>query len=160
MNSLVFMRHRTPSEAGGVPDVDVTPVMNMFIILIPFLVSMAVFTHVSILEFSLPPNVGAQLDAKEGKPRLKPTIVIKEEFLAVTLGESMLDSIALRGGRHDVDSLRRALRMRRPSFDIANEAIVAAGDRINVETIVAVMDACRAEGFAKLGLSEASGGEP
>ena len=33
--------------AAEVADLDVTPVMNMFIILIPFLVSMAAFTHLA-----------------------------------------------------------------------------------------------------------------
>jgi biopolymer transport protein ExbD len=36
-------------------DLDVTPVMNLFMVLIPFLVSMAVFTHLAVVDFSLPP---------------------------------------------------------------------------------------------------------
>ena len=35
-------------------DVDVTPVMNVFVILIPFLLLMAVFTKIAIIDFSLP----------------------------------------------------------------------------------------------------------
>ena len=36
-------------------DLDITPMMNIFMILIPFLVSMAVFTQIAVVEFSLPP---------------------------------------------------------------------------------------------------------
>jgi len=36
-------------------ELDVTPVMNLFMVLIPFLVSMAVFTHIAVIDFSLPP---------------------------------------------------------------------------------------------------------
>ncbi len=157
MSTLSFMRHRTASEAADVSDVDVTPVMNMFIILLPFLVSMAVFTHVTILEFTLPPNVGTGLDASLGKPRLKPTVVIKQDYLALTVGEKLLDSIPAIDGVQNIDSLRSSLRRKRSGFDIVDEAIVAVHDRIRVETIVAVMDACRAEGFSKLGLSETGG---
>ena len=62
---LSFLNHQPPSEAADVADLDVTPVMNMFVILIPFLVSMAVFAHVSIIEFSLPPNVGPSMAASQ-----------------------------------------------------------------------------------------------
>ena len=40
-------------------DLDVTPVMNLFMVLIPFLVSMAVFTHIAVIDFSLPPGDAA-----------------------------------------------------------------------------------------------------
>ena len=50
----LFRSSHPPSQTIDNADVDVTPVMNVFIILIPFLVSMAVFTHHAIVEFSLP----------------------------------------------------------------------------------------------------------
>jgi biopolymer transport protein ExbD len=49
MSLTLYKSQRPPSELVESADLDVTPVMNMFIILIPFLVSMAVFTNLSIL---------------------------------------------------------------------------------------------------------------
>ncbi len=157
MNSLLN-RMRTPSEAAGADiDIDVTPVMNMFVILIPFLVSMAVFTHVSILEFSLPPNVGAGMDSSEGKPKLKTTIVVAPSFLAITLGENLLDSIPVQpNGEYQLGRLETLLGARRENMDIQDEAIVAVRDAVRFKHVVAVMDRVREVGFEKVGLSSAT----
>jgi biopolymer transport protein ExbD len=145
-----------PSESSDVIDVDVTPVMNMFIILIPFLISVAVFTQLSILEFSLPPNVGTGLDDSSGKPRLKLTVVVAPEYLAITYGENRLDSIPLINDSYDLSLLSSRLSARRDSVEINNEIIVAVRDKVRFENVVAVMDRCRDAGFEKAGLSSAT----
>ncbi len=82
MRLTVSNRGNTPSEsASEVFDIDVTPVMNMFVVLIPFLVSMAVFSHFASHDFYLPSNAGAGLDQSQGKLKLKTTLV----FLILTL---------------------------------------------------------------------------
>lgn len=135
--------------------IDVTPVMNMFIILIPFLVSMAVFTHVAIIDFSLPPNVGSGLDDSQGKPKLKLTVVVAADYVAITRGADMLDSVGNRDGAYRLDSLRLLLPARRQAADIQDEAVVAVQDRIRFKHVVDVMDICRESGFDKVGLSSA-----
>ncbi len=157
MRGLTLTKNsRRPSETADVAvDIDVTPVMNMFIILIPFLVSMAVFTQVSIVEFSLPPNVGANLDDSAGKPKLKITVVVTPTFTGITLGEKMLDSIPAIDGEHDYETLAKRLAIRRQSADIKNEVVVAVRDEVVFEKVIAVMDRCRETGFEKVGLSSA-----
>lgn len=155
--SLTFIKNtRSPSTAASeIIDIDVTPIMNMFVILIPFLVSMAVFTHLTILEFSLPPNVGAGLDKSMGKPKLKITIVISDTYLAITHGELMLDSIGIVNDEYDYALFKEKLLLRRDGVDIKNEVVVAVGDRIKFKNVVTVMDRCREAGFEKVGLSSA-----
>jgi biopolymer transport protein ExbD len=154
---LSFMRSMlSPSEVADVIDIDVTPVMNMFIILIPFLVSVAVFTQLSILEFSLPPNVGTGLDDSTGKPKLKLTVVVTPDYLALTHGENLLDSMGLKEGRFDLSMLTERLLVRRDSIEIKDEVIVAVRDKVKFEDVVSVMDRCREAGFEKTGLSSAT----
>lgn len=144
--------------AADVVDVDVTPVMNMFVILIPFLVSMAVFAHLSILDFSLPPNVGTHLDPSQGTPRLRLTVVVTPGYLAVTRGAEMLDSLHAAEGVYELDSLRTVLGMRRQGGDEPDEVIVAVQDKVRFRHVVNVMDVCRASGFTRVGLSSAPSG--
>ena len=66
-SSNVSIVSRRPSGLDGNAEIDVTPVMNMFIILIPFLVSMAVFTHLATHALSLP--VTAPPPGEESLPR-------------------------------------------------------------------------------------------
>ncbi len=156
MNLAFSKRNSAPSEvASDTIDIDVTPVMNMFIILIPFLVSVAVFTHLTIIEFSLPPNVGMGLDTSEGKPKLKMTVVVTSDYLAITHGDAMLDSIPIVNGEYDYTLLFKKLSIHRKESDIKNEVIVAVRDAIRFKHVVKVMDRCRGAGFEKVGLSSA-----
>jgi biopolymer transport protein ExbD len=98
-----------PSYIPESIDIDVTPIMNMFFILIPFLVSMAVFTHLAVLHFSLPPNAGSALASPEIQPKLKLTVIIAEEYLAVTRGDRMLDSLAMINSDYDLTALAERL---------------------------------------------------
>lgn len=143
-------------ESESVPELDVTPVMNMFVILIPFLISMAVFTHMSILSFSLPPDSSSGINQNSGKPRLKLTVVVTDDYLAITHGEKMLDSIPTINGFINYSGLVQKMITHRASMDIQDEAIVAVRDSVKFQDMVKVMDICRAAGFEKIGVSSAS----
>ncbi|MDR2578111.1 MAG: biopolymer transporter ExbD [Chitinispirillales bacterium] len=152
----LFKSSRPPSDMAKA-DVDVTPVMNVFVILIPFLVSMAVFTQVSIIEFSVPSDVGQSSGQSSDKPRLRLTVLLTESFLAVTEGERMLDSLPLLdNGQYPFDSLKQALSLRRPQSDFSDEVIVAVRDRVAFRHVVRAMDVSRESGFTKIGISGAA----
>ncbi len=154
---MSLRKSRTPSEAASeVIDIDVTPVMNMFVILIPFLVSMAVFTHLSIIEFSLPSNANNSNPTElNKKPKLKLTAVITKKYIALTQGENMLDSIPLINGKYNFKRLKKSLAVNRESLELKNEMVVAVKDQIKFEHVVHVMDQCKVVGFKKVGLSSA-----
>jgi biopolymer transport protein ExbD len=153
-----FVKNKPPSETATEVDLDLTPLMSMFLILLPFLVSMAVLTHLTIIEFSLPPNVGPGLQgASSEKPRLKLTMVLTSQYLLVTHGEQMLDSLPIVDDAPAVfDSLPAMLSRYRQTFDIQNEMVVASSDQVRLKNIVALMDRCKAAGFEKIGLSSAA----
>lgn len=156
MKLSLFRSSTPPSENAETPDIDVTPVMNMFIILIPFLVSMAVFTHVSIIDFSVPSSVGSGTDFSDGKPKLKLTVLVTDSFLAVTEGDTMLDSLPAEGGELPFDSLLRVLPVRQSKSDFPDEVIVASRDAVAFKHVVKVMDISRECGFSKIGISGAT----
>lgn len=152
---LSFTSQRTPSEAAEVADLDVTPVMNMFVILIPFLVSMAAFTQLSIVEFMLPPNVNASMANQSEKPHPKLTVRIGGDYMAIVLGEVLLDSLPVKDSEFPFDSLSNCLKTRTLEKNYQDEIIVASTDKISFKHVVRVMDLCRAAGFKKIGLSSA-----
>ena len=163
MKLSLFRTNQPPSELEPAADIDVTPVMNMFIILIPFLVSMAVFTHLSIIEFSLPPNVGTAMNNEEVKPKPKLTIRVGDDYMGIVLGENLMDSLPVINGIYLFDSLGMLLKLRKEELDYHEEIIVASLDRIPFKRIVAVMDLCRDAGLDNIGLSSATeetGGVP
>jgi biopolymer transport protein ExbD len=141
-------RFSTESE-----ELSIVPVMNMFLILIPFLVSMAVFAHVAVIDVSLPPEAGLGQGPK--KNDLKLTVAMQAAGFQVVLGDSLLAAIPYKNDRPNYIALDSTLRAARPTLTHQEEAVVAVADGIIFEKVVAVMDVCREAGFAKLGLSGA-----
>lgn len=157
MKLSLYRSIRPPSQVAHTEDLDVTPVMNMFIILIPFLVSMAVFTRMSIIEFSLPPNVGVQMNQSQVKPEPKLTIRIGGDYVGVVLGEELLDSLPVVSGTFPMEALREKIRIRKSLHGYSGEVVIASLDGIAFKHVVAVMDICRDAGLEKIGLSSATG---
>jgi biopolymer transport protein ExbD len=156
MQLSLFQRNKPVSESAEENEIDVAPVMNMFIILVTFLISMTVFTHIAILQFTLPPNVSKALDQSSGKPKVRLTVRLGSDYLGIVLGEKLLDSLPVTGGRFPFDALAAQLRQRRAQADEQDEIVIASRDEIAFKQIVHVMDLCRDAGFGKVGLSSAT----
>jgi biopolymer transport protein ExbD len=152
----LFKDNTLPSASLDEHDIDITPMMNMFIILVTFLVSMAVFTHVAIIDFSLPPNVGAGLDMSKGKPKVKVTVRLGSDYMGVVLGDKLLDSLPVVNGKFSLTELSRSLSLRRNETAERDEVVIASLDGIAFKQVVRVMDVCRTAGFSRVGLSSAT----
>lgn len=148
----------TPSSAiESEIDIDVKPMMNVLLILIPFLVSLAVYTRLSIIELSLPPNITSiSAGASEGKPKLRLTIVVAPQYCALTYGETMLDSFPRIEKQYPLDMLKESLLRNRSRADITDEVVVAPHDGIIFDNVVNIMDLCTVAGFSKVSLASAS----
>ena len=173
MKSLsIAKKSFVPSDALGAEiDIDVKPMMNVLLILIPFLVSVAVYTRLSIVEMSLPPNVTGASSSQGGKPKLKLTVVVGTSFVSITYGEKMLDSLATTLdktliGNHGItmgtkadyayEQLLTRLKARRAAVDERGEVIVAVRDSISFKYVVRIMDTCKKAGFEKVSLASAT----
>ncbi len=148
--------HSRPSESAQPPEIDVTPIMNMFVILIPFLVTMAVFTHLSVIELQTPSNVAKTADWQDGKkPKLKLTAVVGEHFLGITKGGIMYDSLPRVDGTYQYGRFETRIKALRSETEIQNECVVAVQDNVRFDYAVRVFDICKRVGFSEIGLSSA-----
>ena len=141
----------SPAQMADDGTVDVTPIMNMFIILIPFLVSMAVFSHLSVLQFALPPDGGTGRIGDETELPL--TVAMTADRLAVTRGEMVLADLPLSDGAYDYSGLQAVLGTLRGEADGRDDLVLAVDDEILFDEIVTCMDRCRETGFAEIGLA-------
>ena len=147
-----------PSDAvDSEIDIDVKPMMGVLIILIPFLVSVAVYTRIAIIDLSLPPNItSVALPGSGEKPMPKLTVVVAQNYFCITLGETLLDSIPRTDEKISYDSLAQCLDKRKQSGQSNEEIIVASRDGIQFKYVVRVMDACTKSGFSKVSLASAT----
>ncbi|HMA65108.1 MAG: ExbD/TolR family protein [Fibrobacterota bacterium] len=154
---LKFFRASKPSEALEEEiELDITPLMNIFIILVAFLISMAIFTKLAIVEFTLPPNVDSSMNNSEEKPQPKITVRLDKLYVGLVLGDKLLDSLPVVNSEIPFDSLSMRLKLRSSETDFKGEIVVASVDQIPFKTIVKAMDICRGAGFSKVGLSSAT----
>ncbi len=155
MKLTVSNRHAIPSEsANEAMDIDVTPIMNMFVVLIPFLVSMAVFTHLAVHKFYLPPEASAGLD-QNGPVKFKTTLVLTGEAALVTLGGDQIDSLPVENGEYPFEKLKPSLEKAMALSGEPTKSVVSVRDSVEFKYVVNAMDICRESGFAEVGLTSA-----
>ena len=157
MKRLSFFKALRPSEAiEDEVELDITPLMNIFIILVAFLISMAIFTKLAIVEFSLPPNVDSTMNTSDQKPAPKLTVRLDKNYIGIVLGDALLDSLPVADNAYPFDSLAARLMVRSKENDYKGEIVVASVDQVSFKLIVHAMDICRNSGFEKVGLSSAT----
>lgn len=144
------LTRRRPSQAAEVADLDVTPVMNMFIILIPFLVSMAAFTHLAAHHFGLPRDEGAG-EASTALD-LPLTVAVGTAGVVIVRGDVVLAELPAGENGPDLDLLASAL-----AGQPSGRLVLAVDDQVGVDMVVACLDHCRAAGFDDVGLAAGTG---
>ncbi len=137
-------------------DLDVTPIMNMFVILIPFLVSMAVFSQIATINFSLPPAAdgegGGEGQAEESN-KLDISIAITSSGFTIAGTGQVMPPIPKIGGNYDLGALDKILRAVKMNYPQQEDIILLVEQDIIYENIVSVMDICRDAQFPNIGLS-------
>ena len=139
-------------------DVNLTPVMNLMVVLIPLLLSSAQFIKIGVIDLNLPPAVGAQGVAteapKEAEKKLDLAITITNEgfyissSLAILKGKEEGPSITkLENDEYNFEELSKRLfevkKRAIGAFADTDKIIIQAEPEINYQILVSTMDAAR-----------------
>jgi biopolymer transport protein ExbD len=160
MSLLAKIQGIRPSKILEEADLDLTPIMNLFIILVPSLVSIAVFVHIAVIQINLPSNsTGAGSGPR--KSDLKLTVSMSpDRSYVLALGDQVLDSIPAVSGGFDLAKLGNSLQTVRSRLNNQDEIVVAVADGINFDQVVSTMDAGKQSGFGKVSLAAAAAEPP
>jgi biopolymer transport protein ExbD len=148
------LRKASGRERTHQPDeLNITPIMNIFLILVPVMLLTAVFVRISIHEFSLPAGENAQQqDAPETKPVVTLLAITENGFQLKTQGKTFPD-IPKESNDYDYAALVTALEQVRSVHAEAEDIILAPASSIKYEIIIRVMDRCRENGFLNISIS-------
>jgi biopolymer transport protein ExbD len=138
-------------------DLDVTPVMNLFMVMVPFLVSMAVFTQIAVIDFSLPPAANGESEAAEQTKELDISIVITETGFTIVGTGKKLDQVPRVQGSYQFEQLRVLLKAIKFQYPSQQSVIMVLDSDILYDDIIKFMDVCRESQFPDIGLSGAIG---
>jgi biopolymer transport protein ExbD len=128
---------------------EITAFINLIVVLVPFLLSTAVFTRLAVLDLTLPAQssgAAEQLKANE----LKLEIVIRRDALEVgdRIG-GLIQRIDNTGAGHDLATLSALVAQLKTRFPALLEATVLAEPNTSYDSLVQVMDAVRGTSTAQ-----------
>jgi biopolymer transport protein ExbD len=146
-----------PTEAEPI-DIDMTPMMNMLIILISFLVTMVVFTQLAVIKFNLPPA-----GAGEGQAETPPDTVVHQEVdITVLISENgfqiigegkKLDPIPKGSKGYDFSKLGKFMKSLKDEYPTAESVVLLIDSTIVYQDIISSMDIVRENKFPNILLS-------
>jgi biopolymer transport protein ExbD len=124
---------------------EITAFINLIVVLVPFLLSIAVFTHLAVIDLSLPAQSSEKLEKLDPNKPLKLEVVIRPEAIEVSdrIG-GMIQSIPNVAGAPDVKTLSALIQSIKLKFPDTLDATVMAEQNTSYDTLVQVMDAVRA----------------
>jgi biopolymer transport protein ExbD len=160
-------RGRTSTREVLAADVDLTPIMCLFIILVPLLLLSAVFERLAALQVHLPE---ASTIEETEKPKEEPTglvelrLLIQEDGLALegTLShdpsgkeketyEDILYEFPVQGDLYDLEGLQKSLLSLKQQYPRHEEIVFLVDDKVSYNVIVQAMDTCRLEYYEEEG---------
>ncbi len=130
---------------------EITAFINLIVVLVPFLLSTAVFTRLTVIELSLPAkSSGAFEQVKADNLQLE--VVVRAEALEVgdRIG-GLIERIPATAKGPDVAALSRLVQQLKTRFPQQRSATVLAEPDTPYDTLVQVMDAMRSGRIAQDG---------
>ena len=123
---------------------EITAFINLIVVLVPFLLSVAVFTRLSVIELSLPAQSNDKIEQLKDH-NLQLEVVVRPEALEVgdRLG-GLIERIPATASGPDLTRLQALIQQIKTKFPDKQEATVLAEPNTSYDTLVQVMDAVRA----------------
>ena len=128
---------------------EITAFINLIVVLVPFLLSTAVFTRLSVIDLALPAQTNGQLEQLKAED-LKLEIVVRADALEVgdRIG-GLIQRIPSTATGPDVRALQTLMQQIKTKFPDKADATVLAEPNTPYDTLVRVMDAMRAGHLAQ-----------
>lgn len=140
---------RAVEETG---DLDLIPVMNLFMVLIPFLLMGAAFYHIGTIPASLPAHTPQESDVPETPTTVTVNLIVKEDRIdlstsSVSLGPEVLDELAAtfpkKESGYDVAGVQAHLKTLKQRYPASNTMIVLPFESLDYQSLVELLDSTR-----------------
>ena len=125
---------------------EITAFINLIVVLVPFLLSVAVFTHLSVIDLALPAQSNEKIQKLDPDKPLKLEVIVRSKYVEVNdkHGGRIVDPIPNVATGPDARTLSLTIKTLKEKFPQHDDASVLVEDQIPYESLVQVMDAVRA----------------
>lgn len=115
------------------------PMIDIFTVLVTFLLMTAVFSRITILELELPSAANPALSA----PTFRLEVIVRKQGLELTNGSALIATIPNVNGQYDLKSLTELALALKRDYPDATDASVLLEPEIEYDYLIQVMDAIR-----------------
>ena len=119
---------------------NLTPMMDVFTVLVVFLLITAVFTSITIMDLSVPTNSGA---AAANKPTFAIEVIVRKSGLEIANGSKVAAAIPLKENKYDLQKLSEILQQLKAQYPDKEDATVLMEPKVEYDNLIQVMDAVR-----------------
>jgi biopolymer transport protein ExbD len=126
---------------------EITAFINLIVVLVPFLLSVAVFTHLAVIDLSLPAQSNEQIQKLDPDKPLKLEVIVRKGWVEVNdkhggrLIDPPIPNLVTGPDVRTLSATIQAIKLKYPQHD---DASVLAESDIPYDALVQVMDAVRA----------------
>lgn len=136
-------RRRRHSRYKPDTELNITAFMNLMVVLVPFLLLMAVFTRLTVIELALPGPLSDVEEPPEDPP-IELEVVIRENRIDIQdRGSALLGEFPRVNGKDDYKPVIEKLRQVKAQFPDIISASILAEDDVPYDRIVQVMEVMR-----------------
>ena len=137
-------------------DVNIIPVMNIFLLLIPFLLLTAAFVRLAVVELSLPSlskNRTRQIQELDRKKLVLVILAVKEKGFQLKSPGFKFDPVDKINNQYNYKKIVQQLKQIKQKHPHAEDIIISPEAKVKYDVIIQVMDRCRETGFPNVSLS-------
>jgi biopolymer transport protein ExbD len=133
MRSLLIRREKKPAELLLVPMIDI------FTVLVTFLLMTAVFSRIAIMQIDLPSSVSA----KPEEPKFRLEVIVRQDGFELSDGKQAIGTIPKVSGAYDLKALTEGVLAVKREHPTSEDASVLSEPKVPYDELVQAMDAIR-----------------
>ena len=130
-------KHRRPMRKPT--ELLLVPMIDIFTVLVTFLLMTAVFSRITIVELDLPSSQSTSVSA----PRFRLEVIVRKEGFELTNGSNLIATIPKLNGAYDLKTLGELALSLKRDYPEAKDASVLLQPDIEYDNLIQVMDVIR-----------------
>ena len=130
-------RHHYKRRTKEAPELDITTFLNLMVVLIPFLLITAVFSRLTIVELDLPSASAGNVTTE---PNFRLEVIVREEGLEITNGNSVIAQIPKQDDEYDLETLSEYMVSLKRQYQSETAASILLEPLIPYDYLIQVMD--------------------
>ena len=131
-------RHKHPAA-----ELNITAFMNLMVVLVPFLLMTAVFSHITILDLNLPPPSSKET-VQPKKPPYELRVTIRNNMLVISDNQiGLIKRIPKKNSVHDFAGLKNTLKQVKARLPEHSNITILAEQNTRYDDLIQAMDSSR-----------------